>query len=74
MQQSSLPLMIPPIPTRPLSLQLPILNREPITENPGLRHRDPEQFPTITRARPQLLARVMHTLPLTLELEFTGLL
>lgn len=65
--------MIPPLLTRPLSLQLPILNRKPITKDPRLRHRNPKQFPSIPSTSPQLLTRLIHALPLTLKLKFAGL-
>lgn len=62
-----LPLMIPPIPTRPIRLQPPILNREHIHKHALLIHRLAEQFPAVPGARAQLLARAMHRLLLPLQ-------
>lgn len=61
--------MIPPIPTRRISLQPPILNREQIRKNTLLIHRLSEQLSTIVGAGTQLLARTVHGMFLALELE-----
>jgi hypothetical protein len=64
--------MIPPLLTRPLSLHPPILNRKHIPIHPALIHRNPEQLAPVPGARPQLLARGVHRLPLPLQLELAS--
>jgi len=61
--------MIPPLPTRRISLQPPILNGEHIRKNTLLVHRLPEQLPAIVSARTQLFARAVHGMFLALELK-----
>lgn len=62
--------MIPPLSRRVISLQTPVLDREQIVENALLDHRLAEQPASIAGTSAQLLTRGLHTLILTLELEF----
>lgn len=64
-----LPIIIPPTRGRSLSLQPSILNRNQIRKNTLLVHRHTKQFPAITRAGSEFLARGPHRLPLALEFE-----
>lgn len=61
--------MIPPVLTRPISLQPSILNREHIRKHALLVHRHPEQLPAIAGSRAQLLAGRVHRLLLALQVE-----
>ena len=61
--------MIPPLLTRPISLQPSILNREHIRKHALLVHRHPEQFPAIAGSRAQLLTGRVHRLLLALQVE-----
>lgn len=65
--------MIPPLKTRPLSLQPPILNREQIRKNPLLLHRNPKHLAPVPGARSQLFTRRPHRLPLSLQLDILRL-
>lgn len=61
--------MIPPLLTRPLSLQPPILNRHQIRIHALLVHGFAEQPAAIAGGGAQLLTRSRHGLVLALELE-----
>lgn len=62
--------MVPPIRRGRLSLHASILNREHISEDTLLVHRDAEELAIITGTSAKLLTRIMHALVLALHLKF----
>jgi hypothetical protein len=64
-----LPVIVPAIRRRGISLHASILDREHISEDTLLVHRDTEQLSSITRASAQLLTRLLHALVLAHQLE-----
>lgn len=65
-----LPIMVPSIRRRRLSLHASILDREHVGEDTLLVHRDTEQLSSIARASAQLLTRILHALVLAHHLKF----
>lgn len=65
-----LPVIVPPIRRRRLSLHAGILDREHISEDTLLVHRDAEQLSSISGTSAQLLTRILHALVLTHHLKF----
>jgi hypothetical protein len=64
-----LPVIVPSIGRRRISLHASILDREHISEDTLLVHRDTEQLSSVTRASAQLLTRLLHALILAHQLE-----